>query len=465
MPQESYLEKKLRQLGLSQEGGGGGGAGGGTSGTSGGLAGGKKLQFKLFFPRAPYGQVEYSAARQGDGLNFVGQLLGHGGSTLKRVQQESGARVEVHDAKGNLNGTHPSYTDPSLHAVVYADNKEKLTKAARLIAEVLQPVNASYEWFEVSPGGSALLRPKAGALANGKIVKTPPQNAESSTRDPPLPTTWKNLSKPSNGLTRGIRPPNGASSSLRSCGSDSGTKSTGTLTPTSEASGIELRNQNTAAGSLRPTLSMPISQEQNRFGVDALSAKSAKHETNHGGASQQKEIRCEQSKQEEQGQNDGGLQGMREWDTWGKNHQEPYNQFTAATQSFFSEYASRSRLMREQQNMAGSFPEMVSPLASSIPDSTRSGPVARVNSYCYGMGASCWTPVDLGQGPNMLDDRREPFVLPDLYSDIIDRNSMQSESLESSRLLSHYIVNLDKEQKDKVEPFMDVRRVPVPHTN
>lgn len=145
MPQETNLQRKLRELGLSQD--------------SPNTTTAKKLTFRVYFPRPPYGPVEYTAAKQGDGLNFVGQLLGHGGCTLKRIQTESGTRVEVHDSKGNLNGTHPSYADPSLHAVVFAENREKLNKAVRMIAEVLQPVDASFEKFEVAPGKWALLKP------------------------------------------------------------------------------------------------------------------------------------------------------------------------------------------------------------------------------------------------------------------------------------------------------------------
>lgn len=88
MKQESYLQKKLRQLGMTQEG-----IGNKVSPM-------KKLTFRIYFPRPPYGSVEYGAAKQGDGLNFVGQLLGHRGATLKKIQQDTGTRVEVHD--GNL---------------------------------------------------------------------------------------------------------------------------------------------------------------------------------------------------------------------------------------------------------------------------------------------------------------------------------------------------------------------------
>jgi len=179
MPHETHLERKLRQLGLSQDH---------SSNQQ------KRLTFRLYFPRPPYGSVEYTAAKQGEGLNFVGQLLGHGGSTLKRIQTESGTRVEVHDGKGNLNGTHPSYTDPTLHAVVFAENREKLNKAAQMIAEVLQPIDSTFEKFEVTPNGWALLKPairksksprseSSGRKTAWGIVSTPSSETESLAQD------------------------------------------------------------------------------------------------------------------------------------------------------------------------------------------------------------------------------------------------------------------------------------------
>lgn len=55
-----------------------------------------------------------------------GQLLGIGGRQLQRIQHESGARVEVRDAHGNLNGAHPNPLDPELHALVTASSLVRL---------------------------------------------------------------------------------------------------------------------------------------------------------------------------------------------------------------------------------------------------------------------------------------------------------------------------------------------------
>ena len=49
-------------------------------------------------------------------------MLGHGGLTLQKVQRQSGCKIELHDAQGNLNGAHPAVNNPELHALVIADS-------------------------------------------------------------------------------------------------------------------------------------------------------------------------------------------------------------------------------------------------------------------------------------------------------------------------------------------------------
>ena len=51
-----------------------------------------------------------------------GLLLGVGGRQLQKIKVESGARVEVVNAHGNLNGTHPDPLDANLHALIIADS-------------------------------------------------------------------------------------------------------------------------------------------------------------------------------------------------------------------------------------------------------------------------------------------------------------------------------------------------------
>jgi hypothetical protein len=55
-------------------------------------------------------------------LLLQGQLLGIGGKQLQRIKQESAARLQVNNAEGNLNGSHPDPLDPNLHALITADS-------------------------------------------------------------------------------------------------------------------------------------------------------------------------------------------------------------------------------------------------------------------------------------------------------------------------------------------------------
>jgi hypothetical protein len=67
--------------------------------------------------------------------------------------------LQIHGQSGNLNGDHPSARDPSLHAVVQADTRERLEKAVGLLLDILSPTNTQYEAVKVVGGGSAVLRP------------------------------------------------------------------------------------------------------------------------------------------------------------------------------------------------------------------------------------------------------------------------------------------------------------------
>ncbi|KAL4458554.1 hypothetical protein ABPG75_013419 [Micractinium tetrahymenae] len=125
----------------------------------------KQVTFEIFFPRpgsgTPYRGAQYCAARGKDGLyNFVGLVLGHGGATVQRIQRSSGAKIEVRDSAGNLNGAHPSsHGDPSLHAWVAASSRQRLQKAVQLLLDVLAPTNTSLRPVTVLPGACAVLEP------------------------------------------------------------------------------------------------------------------------------------------------------------------------------------------------------------------------------------------------------------------------------------------------------------------
>lgn len=58
-----------------------------------------------------------------------------------------------------MNGDHPSPSDPTLHALILAETKDRLTKAVNLVMETLCPSNTEYESFKILSGGESILRP------------------------------------------------------------------------------------------------------------------------------------------------------------------------------------------------------------------------------------------------------------------------------------------------------------------
>lgn len=174
----SRLEEKLNKLGLSTDDGG-------CNRSS--PASKTKYQFQIFFPMPPYDGLQFNALRSGTGFNFTGQLLGVGGKQLQRIKQESGARLEVNNAEGNLNGSHPDPLDPNLHALVSADSLSKLHKAAMMVWELLAPVNGKFIPIEVVPGGSVRLtvaQPGKAAAACAKAVPQQKQGGKATKTKP-----------------------------------------------------------------------------------------------------------------------------------------------------------------------------------------------------------------------------------------------------------------------------------------
>eukprot|EP00803_Ostreobium_quekettii_P003622 evm.model.scf_235.14 EVM.evm.TU.scf_235.14 scf_235:106642-108216(-) len=328
MPPETYLAKKLRELGLSSDGG----------------SAHKRVQFRLYFPRPPYGDVEYTAARHADGLNFVGQLLGHGGATLQQIQRESGARIEVHDSRGNLNGNHPDCSDCSVHALLFADSRDKLAKAARMIADIVAPVNASFERFEVTAGGLAVLRPKVareratrgGSSAWAGLRKS--VSATTGTVESMLPATqsWDGAMSavapppptpvPGKSWAAVLRPKEAENPSA----AENESEANPSAARGGQGAGLD---GGVRRGKLGPGGTDVISDGSSETLSEAKSAELA--EQTSGCVSE-----------------DGGQAGEaplgRGWDTWGRDSAEPYNQFTSATQSLVTDLANRSRAMKQQ---------------------------------------------------------------------------------------------------------------------
>jgi len=391
MPQETYLERKLRQLGLSQD----------HSSTANGSTI-KRLTFRLYFPRPPYGPVEYLAAKQGDGLNFVGQLLGHGGCTLKRIQTDSGTRVEVHDGKGNLNGTHPSYTDPSLHAVVFSETKEKLIKATKMIAEVLAPINGSFEKFEVIPGGSALLKP----ALKGHSKKS--ENEES----------------------------------LSSNGGES------QHTPD--------ENDDLQAPDLDSIL-VPTSISPSSPWTRTRDLKRQESDSDHSPLKVKPDPNKKVEKEE--------VQRVKAWNTWGQNKQDAYSQFTTLTQSLVSHYANQSKLMRRnfanQGVVAENGRDKNSPFVNSQNSTKGPSPWKGSVSFKSTFGQNYphfgapfedknSGPQEIGLWENMPEST-ESCPLPNLYEDLTgSKEQIQFGRIEDSRFVQ-LGVSLDSPTSSKMK--------------
>lgn len=69
------------------------------------------LTFRIYFPLPPFDtSIHFNALKAGHGtFNFTGALLGPGGKILQSVKQQSNARVELVNARGNLHGLHPGW--------------------------------------------------------------------------------------------------------------------------------------------------------------------------------------------------------------------------------------------------------------------------------------------------------------------------------------------------------------------
>ena len=396
MPQDR-LEQKLRQLGLSHCS----------------HANARRLTFRVYFPRPPYGPVEYLAAKQGDGLNFVGQLLGHGGCTLKKIQTDSGARVEVHDGKGNLNGTHPSYTDPSIHAVVFAETREKLSRAAKMIAEVLQPVDAVFERFDVTPGASVVLKPVITRKAGS------PQSEASS-------------------HSRGIW-----------CGASS---------PTSEKDSCLTRDIDSAY--IHP--SHPINAQHDavhRPWKRVSSLTSEKKETSFHVPPPPSENKPSEK--------ENALGGLKEWKTWGSGNSDCYSQFTTLTQNFVSQYAHRP----PTELPAIDRPSYFEPFRSS---SVWNPVVCRTSAANQNGSSSCAQfhpspsvefPQRLGRwGKDKSMPETEALLLSNVYANLIGSTVSPATgafpAVKESRLTSAYRITVEPEQTNSK---ITHQRIVLPH--
>jgi splicing factor 1 len=77
-------------------------------------------------------------------INFIGQLLGPRGNTLKKMETESGAKISIRgkgsikEGKARQDGVLAPGEEEDLHCLVTADSEEKIAKAVKLINKIIE---------------------------------------------------------------------------------------------------------------------------------------------------------------------------------------------------------------------------------------------------------------------------------------------------------------------------------------
>ncbi|PNY26873.1 Uncharacterized protein TCAP_03200, partial [Tolypocladium capitatum] len=116
-----------------------------------------KTQEKVYVPVNDYPEI-----------NFIGLLIGPRGNTLKKMEQDSGAKIairgkgSVKEGKGRSDAAHSSNQEEDLHCLIMADTEEKINKAKQLIHNVIETQlmqelgggsGAAPAQIEAGPGG------------------------------------------------------------------------------------------------------------------------------------------------------------------------------------------------------------------------------------------------------------------------------------------------------------------------
>ncbi|KFH42488.1 Branchpoint-bridging protein-like protein [Hapsidospora chrysogenum ATCC 11550] len=92
-----------------------------------------KTQEKVYVPVNDYPEI-----------NFIGLLIGPRGNTLKKMENDSGAKIairgkgSVKEGKGRSDAAHSSNQEEDLHCLIMADTEEKINKAKQLIHNVIE---------------------------------------------------------------------------------------------------------------------------------------------------------------------------------------------------------------------------------------------------------------------------------------------------------------------------------------
>ncbi|KAI8140624.1 hypothetical protein BJV82DRAFT_621845 [Fennellomyces sp. T-0311] len=86
----------------------------------------------------------YIPAKEFPEINFIGQLIGPRGNTLKGMEQESGAKISIRgrgsvkEGKARTDAASNAAQEEDLHCLVMADSEEKVKKAVKLIEKIIE---------------------------------------------------------------------------------------------------------------------------------------------------------------------------------------------------------------------------------------------------------------------------------------------------------------------------------------
>ena len=88
----------------------------------------------------------YIPAKEFPEINFIGQLIGPRGNTLKTMETDSGAKISIRgrgsvkEGKARTDAASNSAQEEDLHCLVMADTEEKVKKAVKLIEKIIETV-------------------------------------------------------------------------------------------------------------------------------------------------------------------------------------------------------------------------------------------------------------------------------------------------------------------------------------
>ena len=88
----------------------------------------------------------YIPAKEFPEINFIGQLIGPRGNTLKGMEQDSGAKISIRgrgsvkEGKARTDAASNSAQEEDLHCLVMADSEDKVKKAVKLIEKIIETV-------------------------------------------------------------------------------------------------------------------------------------------------------------------------------------------------------------------------------------------------------------------------------------------------------------------------------------